>query len=83
MDKLISRSYKEVATKTKGWPHSFSVLQFNTLADYLAVGDFPHTDPKVIAWDYRKNNLISVITEHEQDFVCLQEVDHFNFFWRI
>jgi len=54
----------------------FTIAQFNVLADYLSDA-FPHTDPKVLTWGYRKQLLIDEILQHKSDIVCLEECDHF------
>lgn len=57
---------------------TISVLQFNTLADALADA-FPHVSDKelVLEWQHREARLHHVLTEHACDFICAEEVDHF------
>jgi CCR4-NOT transcription complex subunit 6 len=60
---------------------TFSVLQFNTLADYLCDSkSFPHADPRILTWSYRKEKLVQEILQLNADVVQLEEVDHFEMF---
>lgn len=57
---------------------SFTILQMNTLADGLCDSNsFPFSDPATLEWEYRKQHLVSILTEHPHDILCLQEVDKF------
>ncbi|KAL6043377.1 Nocturnin [Balamuthia mandrillaris] len=59
----------------------FSVLQWNTLADGLCDAHaFPHVDEAVLSWDYRRSMLLQEITRHSPDVICLEEVDHYDYF---
>eukprot|EP01102_Stenamoeba_stenopodia_P010430 TRINITY_DN3141_c0_g1_i1.p1 TRINITY_DN3141_c0_g1~~TRINITY_DN3141_c0_g1_i1.p1 ORF type:complete len:400 (-),score=97.24 TRINITY_DN3141_c0_g1_i1:147-1346(-) len=57
---------------------SFTILQMNTLADSLCnAKSFPFSDPAALEWEFRKQHLVSILTEHPHDILCLQEVDKF------
>jgi endonuclease/exonuclease/phosphatase family metal-dependent hydrolase len=57
---------------------TFSVLQMNTLAAGLCNKEsFPFSDPSVLDWSFRSQHLLSVLTEHHHDVICLQEVDRY------
>lgn len=57
---------------------TISLLQFNALADALSDA-FPHISDKqlVLDWQHRESRLHAVLTQHEHDFLCVEEVDHF------
>jgi mRNA deadenylase 3'-5' endonuclease subunit Ccr4 len=62
-------------------PPSFTLLTFNTLAKALCdTVAFPHTDPSVLPWHFRRSMLVDEITGGFRssgfpDVACLQEVD--------
>jgi mRNA deadenylase 3'-5' endonuclease subunit Ccr4 len=54
---------------------SFSVLQFNVLAQMYATKiSYPHADPSILDWRHRFKKIIEIIITSEADLVCLQEV---------
>jgi mRNA deadenylase 3'-5' endonuclease subunit Ccr4 len=58
-----------------------TVLQWNTLADHLCTEDsFPYTDKNVLNWEFRKNMYLKQIQSCDPDIICLQEVDHYDYF---
>lgn len=60
---------------------TFSVLQFNTLADSLCDSkSFPHSDQSILQWSFRKEKLVQEILQLNADVVQLEEVDHFEMF---
>eukprot|EP01087_Luapelamoeba_hula_P014886 TRINITY_DN4420_c1_g2_i1.p1 TRINITY_DN4420_c1_g2~~TRINITY_DN4420_c1_g2_i1.p1 ORF type:complete len:353 (+),score=69.51 TRINITY_DN4420_c1_g2_i1:1-1059(+) len=58
---------------------SFTLLQFNTLADALSTDSFPHLvdNGACLLWPERKHRLIAEITRHQPHIICLEEVDHY------
>jgi len=53
--------------------HFASHEQMNTLADGLCdPNSFPFSDPATLEWEYRKQHLVSILTEHPHDILCLQ-----------
>ncbi|MDA1266617.1 MAG: endonuclease/exonuclease/phosphatase family protein [Planctomycetota bacterium] len=77
MDQPLRRTW--VGT-TKG-PLTFSLLQWNTLADGLAQGSFPAAPPASLAWSARGQRLLEELELPEiglPDVICLQEVDHYS-----
>ena len=59
---------------------SFSVLQWNVLADGLSDA-FPLVQPALLTWDFRRTLFIDEIMREQPDVVCLQECDHFHDFF--
>lgn len=58
---------------------NISITTMNTLADICADTSpmgFPNVDPSILSWEHRKYLLIDEITRCSADFICLQEVDH-------
>lgn len=87
----ISSSYKQMSShkllrKTVSlYPRSsspvspsFSVLQWNILADGLAQnGDFVRANPCSLEWHYRLPLLLAELQEANADIICVQELNHF------
>jgi hypothetical protein len=62
------------------------VLQFNILADGLSglredLGAFSRVTREDLAWEKRRNKLLSEIIQYEPDIITLQECDHFSDFF--
>jgi len=75
---LLARLLVQKKSKTPYVEPHFSILQFNALAGCLCYPDcFPHVDPDALTWEFRKQRLLDVITEHHYDFICMEEVDHY------
>nr|PIM05199.1 endonuclease/exonuclease/phosphatase family protein [Toxoplasma gondii COUG] len=61
-----------------------SVMTWNVLAElYGTLDAFPHCDPYMLAWPYRRQRILEEILAHNPDVVCLQEVqsEHFEDFF--
>lgn len=55
---------------------SFTVLQFNALADSLCdLGSFPYAAEEAVQWEHRKGPLVEEILQHEADLIGMEEVD--------
>lgn len=60
---------------------SFSVVSYNVLcASYARPHSFPYVSSKNLSWEVRKMRLLSEIIDLDADIICLQEVEHFEFF---
>ena len=56
---------------------SFSVLCYNILCEkYATERLYGYTPAWALAWEYRKELILSEIVNHNADFLCLQEVDN-------
>jgi mRNA deadenylase 3'-5' endonuclease subunit Ccr4 len=56
--------------------YSFSVMQWNTLADSLCTpAQFPSADPCVLGWERRGPQIVRHILDLDADLVALQEVE--------
>jgi len=74
---LLERKFITLKDSESKGRKSVTLLQFNILAEWLSVNDFPEKSRTVIDWNFRKNNLISIILEHSPDIITLEECDHF------
>ena len=73
----IFRLLGDAAAATESSDHGIQILQFNTLADTLS-NDFPHVSADFLSWKHREGLLHEALTEHNFDFICAEEVDHFS-----
>ncbi|SCQ16470.1 carbon catabolite repressor protein 4, putative [Plasmodium ovale] len=62
-------------------PHNqFTIMTWNVLAEiYGTIEAFPHCDPYMLAWSYRKSKIIQEILNNNPDIVCLQEIQNEHF----
>ena len=63
----------------------FTVLTYNVLADLYATSEmYSYTPSWALAWNYRRQNILKEIVQHDADILCLQEVqsDHFEDFFQ-
>lgn len=55
---------------------TLSVLSYNILCDkYATTSQYGYTPSEVLAWNYRKDIILSEVKGYNADIVCLQEVD--------
>ena len=62
-----------------------TVLTYNVLADLYATSRmYSYTPSWALAWNYRRQNILKEIVQHDADILCLQEVqsDYFEDFSR-
>lgn len=57
----------------------FSVITWNCLADTYSRGPIAQkeSDVDVVSWSFRSKLIHEVVSHHDADIVCLQEVDHY------
>lgn len=54
-------------------PPSVSVMTWNVLAElYGTLAAFPHCEPYMLAWAYRRTRILDEIVKNKPDIVCLQ-----------
>jgi len=58
------------------------VFQWNALSQALGTGNdnFVKCPSQALEWPTRRFRMIEEIAQHNADVICLQEIDHFNFF---
>ena len=60
-----------------------SILSYNVLAQAYAKPDiFNYCRPIALKWRYRRENLLHEIAFRNADILCLQEIDHYDDWWR-
>jgi mRNA deadenylase 3'-5' endonuclease subunit Ccr4 len=75
MERLLFREFRRVGTGHQ----LFTVLQWNVLADQLAI-DFPTVTEKALHWDHRRVLIEAELTRANADLIFLQEIDHYKDF---
>ncbi|KAK3876474.1 hypothetical protein Pcinc_018739 [Petrolisthes cinctipes] len=77
-------------TTTTTTPHpppdnSFRVMQWNILAQALGTNtdNFVRCPPEALDWNTRKFRIVEEMLTYLPQFICCQEVDHYNFLERV
>nr|XP_004300396.2 PREDICTED: carbon catabolite repressor protein 4 homolog 4 isoform X1 [Fragaria vesca subsp. vesca] len=61
----------------------FSLVSYNILAQaYVKSSLFPHSPPSHLKWKARSQAILTVLKNLGADFLCLQEVDEYNSFYK-
>lgn len=68
------------APKKEGFVEPITIVQYNVLADaYVNKERYYYCKNESLEWEYRKWSLLSEIAKYKPDVLCLQELDHFEF----
>lgn len=70
---------RKMVPSRSGAKNVFSVLSYHIFADFKA-NLCSHTTTK--SWDYRSVMILEEIKSYDPDILCLQDVDHFQDWWR-
>lgn len=63
--------------------YKFSIVSYNILAQaFVKSSFFPHSPKPCLRWKARSEALLTVLKGLEVDFLCLQEVDEYDTFYR-
>ncbi|XP_048320533.1 carbon catabolite repressor protein 4 homolog 4 isoform X2 [Ziziphus jujuba] len=61
----------------------FSLVSYNILAQvYVKSSLFPHSPPPCLKWKARSRAVLAILKNLEADFLCLQEVDEYDSFYK-
>ncbi|KMZ57508.1 Glucose-repressible alcohol dehydrogenase transcriptional effector [Zostera marina] len=87
--KFITLGNKQTNISTDGSDSSsnlgfkFRVISYNILAQvYVKSSNFPHSPPSCLKWKTRSNAVSEVLKSFNADFLCLQELDKFDEFYK-
>lgn len=73
---VIDAATGEVVPTFETANDSFSVLQFNMLADGLGLDSFVRVAEAKLAWEKRKWHILLLIARANADLVCVEECNH-------
>ncbi|XP_954274.1 enzyme, putative [Theileria annulata] len=54
---------------------SFRVMSFNALAQSLVDDKYAQNDKRTMSWEYRREEILSEISQSNSDLLCFQEID--------
>ena len=61
-------------------PEMFSAFSYNILCDrYATKSQYGYAPARVLAWEHRKEIILSEILSQDPDIICLQELDKYNY----
>uniref|UniRef100_A0A7C9E2T8 Poly(A)-specific ribonuclease n=1 Tax=Opuntia streptacantha TaxID=393608 RepID=A0A7C9E2T8_OPUST len=77
----MDRSVQDTICSNHG--NKFSIVSYNILAQaYVKSAFFPHSPKPCLRWKARSQALLTVLKGLEVDFLCLQEVDEYDSFYK-
>ncbi|XP_062077069.1 carbon catabolite repressor protein 4 homolog 4-like isoform X2 [Humulus lupulus] len=78
---------QETPSPTQSHPHAistFSLVSYNILAQaYVKSSYFPHSPSPCLRWKARSQAVLTVLKNLGADFLCLQEVDEYESFYKV
>ncbi|XP_051151507.1 carbon catabolite repressor protein 4 homolog 4 isoform X2 [Andrographis paniculata] len=81
--KFVPVEQREVTSIIKPAGFKFSLVSYNILAQvYVKSSYFPHSPSRCLRWKARSQAILNVLKGLEADFLCLQEVDEFDYFYK-
>lgn len=75
------KAFYRFSSNTQITGKKLSVIQWNTLSDKFS-NRFPAVNPDWLKWEYRSKKIIQSLKHFSADILCLQEVDHYNDFFK-
>ncbi|KAL7159708.1 hypothetical protein ABFS83_01G045800 [Erythranthe nasuta] len=81
--KFVPVEQSEVTSISKDAGFKFRLVSYNILAQaYVKSSYFPHSPPPSLKWKARSQAVLTVLKSLEADFLCLQEVDEYDTFYK-
>ena len=75
------RSFQNCQNSCSPSENVVTILQWNILSDILSISspteNFIRASSECLQWSYRKDRIISIISQTAADIICLQEVDQY------
>ncbi|XP_019156701.1 PREDICTED: carbon catabolite repressor protein 4 homolog 4 isoform X2 [Ipomoea nil] len=73
----------EIASISKSEGFKFSLVSYNILAQaYVKSASFPHSPSPCLKWKARSQAILTVLKGLGSDFLCLQELDEYDSFYK-
>ncbi|KAE8649975.1 carbon catabolite repressor protein 4 homolog 4 [Cucumis sativus] len=81
--KFISVEGADIYSRSKSDGIRFRFVSYNILAQvYVKSSFFPHSPSSCLKWKARSQAILAVLKNLEADFLCLQEVDEYDSFYK-
>uniref|UniRef100_A0A7C9DYK7 Poly(A)-specific ribonuclease n=2 Tax=Opuntia streptacantha TaxID=393608 RepID=A0A7C9DYK7_OPUST len=81
--KFVPMKQSEITSINMPEGNKFSIVSYNILAQaYVKSAFFPHSPKPCLRWKARSQALLTVLKGLEVDFLCLQEVDEYDSFYK-
>ncbi|KAL8536623.1 hypothetical protein ACS0TY_011993 [Phlomoides rotata] len=81
--KFVPVEQSEVTSISKHDGFKFRLVSYNILAQaYVKSSYFPHSPSPCLRWKARSQAILTVLKGLEADFLCLQEVDEYDTFYK-
>lgn len=83
LPKFISVEESDIHSRSNPDGFRFRVVSYNILAQvYVKSSLFPHSPSPSLRWKARSQAILSVLKNLEADFLCLQELDEYDGFYK-
>ncbi|XP_031399388.1 carbon catabolite repressor protein 4 homolog 4 isoform X2 [Punica granatum] len=81
--KFISVEARDIHSRSQPDGFRFRLVSYNVLAQvYVKSSLFPHSPKACLRWKARSQAILTVLNNLKADFLCLQEVDEYDGFYR-
>ncbi|KAM3322691.1 carbon catabolite repressor protein 4 4 isoform X1 [Capsicum chacoense] len=81
--KFIPAEKSEITSVSKSEGFKFSLVSYNILAQaYVKSALFPHSPGPCLKWKARSQAILTVLKSLGTDFLCLQELDEYDSFYK-
>ncbi|XP_011082145.1 carbon catabolite repressor protein 4 homolog 4-like isoform X2 [Sesamum indicum] len=81
--KFVPVEQSEVTSISKPASFKFRLVSYNILAQaYVKSTYFPHSPAPCLKWKARSQAILTILKSLEADFLCLQEVDEYDTFYK-
>ncbi|KMT11531.1 hypothetical protein BVRB_5g108500 [Beta vulgaris subsp. vulgaris] len=81
--KFIPVEQSEITSISSSEAYKFSVVSYNILAQvFVKSSYFPHSPKPCLRWKARSRAVLTVLGDLSADFLCLQELDEYDSFYR-
>uniref|UniRef100_A0A2P2LAG6 Carbon catabolite repressor protein 4 homolog 4 isoform X2 n=1 Tax=Rhizophora mucronata TaxID=61149 RepID=A0A2P2LAG6_RHIMU len=82
--KFVPVGGADIQSRSKPDGIRFRLVSYNILAQvYIKSSLFPHSPSPCLKWKARSRSILTVLKNLEADFLCLQEVDEFDTFYKL
>ncbi|KAL2544426.1 Carbon catabolite repressor protein 4-like protein 4 [Forsythia ovata] len=81
--KFVPVEQSEISSMSKPDGFNFRLVSYNILAQaYVKSAFFPYSPSPCLKWKARSQAILTVLQSFEADFLCLQEVDEYDSFYK-